>query len=46
MDSWGNPDGRGNPDDRGNPVGFFADFYRPDYSNTPTSKCLIQVVLK
>ena len=35
MDGWGNPDGRGNPDDRGNPDGFFADFHRPDYPNTP-----------
>ena len=39
--SWGNPDGRGNPDgwgnpdDRGNPDGFFANFNRPDYINTP-----------
>ena len=47
---WGNPDGRGNPDgwgnpdDRGNPDGFFADFHRPDYPNTPVCyialKCL------
>ena len=38
--------GGGNPDVVTNPDGFWGNFYRPDYSNTPTSKCLIQVVLK